>query len=802
MLRRVASCAFTFALLNAAFAQCPMEWAAGFGPAGVDGDVYALASFDDGRGPALWVGGNFRLAGDVVSSGLARWTGTRWEPAAPAWSATIRAFAIFDDGRGPALYAGGYPRNLLRWNGSQWVPLGPALTDDILCLEVWDDGTGPALYAGGAFRRAGGLEVNCVAKWDGRAWSALGSGVWDWWPEVNALAVYDDGGGAALYVGGAFSSAGGVPAANIARWDGRAWAPLAGGGANNKVTALCSYDDGSGPALYVGGWFSSVGGLAAFRLARRTTTGWSQVPGFVSADPVQALRVFDFGKGPELCVAGDGFTVEGGRGDGVMRYGPRGWAEVGGGVKVTVYCLTTFDGGHGPRLYAGGRIYEAGSGGAMGLAVCDGEFRPVCPGNGLDWPIRAFEVFDEGTGPKLFAAGGFRTGGGARLHGIGRWNGQRWSALGPNMEGPFPQWCALAVYDDGSGPALYVTGDTPFMGSLPVKDIARWDGRAWSTVGGGLGRAQGNYLRRAMAVFDDGRGSALYVAGTFREAGGVPAKGIARWDGQAWSAVGSGVEYGIIDVLTVFDDGQGPALYAAGDLRQVGGVWLSGWARWDGQAWSQPGGVGIYGGGIAGMYVWDDGGGPALYLGGSFQRIGNLSIPYIAKWTGREFLPLGSGLDGGSGGFCGFEDERGRSLYVAGAFEHAGGIPAHNMARWDGQRWHPLPYSGDFSGAPLVSFPDPNGPAVYTAADFFSGERPWTYFSKWACVAGWRAGDVNCDGMVDWRDVNPFVLALIDRAGYEQRYPDCIWCNADCNGDNYVDFNDISALANLLSVSD
>ncbi|MEW6251532.1 MAG: hypothetical protein AB1716_12865, partial [Planctomycetota bacterium] len=79
MLRRVASCAFTFALLNAAFAQCPMEWAAGFGPAGVDGTVYALASFDDGRGPALWVGGNFRLAGDVVSPGLARWTGTRWE---------------------------------------------------------------------------------------------------------------------------------------------------------------------------------------------------------------------------------------------------------------------------------------------------------------------------------------------------------------------------------------------------------------------------------------------------------------------------------------------------------------------------------------------------------------------------------------------------------------------------------------------------------------------------------------------------------------------------------------------------
>ncbi|MEW6252853.1 MAG: hypothetical protein AB1716_19625, partial [Planctomycetota bacterium] len=728
MLRRVASCAFTFALLNAAFAQCPMEWAAGFGPAGVDGTVYALASFDDGRGPALWVGGNFRLAGDVVSPGLARWTGTRWEPAAPGpLGGIIRAFAIFDDGSGAALYAGGYPRNLLRWNGSQWVPLGPPLTDDILCLEVWDDGTGPALYAGGKFRYAGELQVNCVAKWDGRAWSALGTGVWDWWPEVNALAVYDDGGGGALYVGGAFSSAGGMPAANIARWDGHAWASLAGGGANNKVSALCSYDDGSGPALYAGGLFLSVGGLTAFRLARWTATGWSQVPGLVDAAPVEALRVFDFGEGPELCVGGMVFDTAAGGGDGVMRYGPRGWAEVGGGVKETVYCLARFDDAHGPRLYAGGRVYQAGSGGAMGLAVCDGEFRPVCPGSGLDLPIHAFEVFDEGSGPKLFAAGQFRTGGGARLHGIGRWDGQRWSALGPNTVEPFPQLSALAVYDDGSGAGLYVTGHMERLGSLLVNHIARWDGRNWSAVGTGLGRAQGDILRRAMAVFDDGRGPALYVAGTFREAGGVPAKGIARWDGQAWSAVGSGVEYGIIDVLTVFDDGQGPALYAAGDLRQVGGVWLYGWARWDGEAWSQPGNVGIYGGLVGSMYVWDDGGGAALYLGGDFQRIGTLEIPYVAKWTGKEPLPLGTGVDGPVGGFCEYDNGAGRSLYVPGDFEHAGGVPAHRFARWDGARWHAVGNTVDFWAGPVASYGDANGPALYFGTTRELGQPPLVY---------------------------------------------------------------------------
>jgi hypothetical protein len=35
---------------------------------------------------------------------------------------------------------------------------------------------------------------------------------------VSGLAVYDDGSGPALYVGGHFDGAGGVPSRNIAKW--------------------------------------------------------------------------------------------------------------------------------------------------------------------------------------------------------------------------------------------------------------------------------------------------------------------------------------------------------------------------------------------------------------------------------------------------------------------------------------------------------------------------------------------------------------------------------------------------------
>jgi len=60
-----------------------------------------------------------------------------------------------------------------------------------------------------------------------------------------------------------------------------------------------------------------------------------------------------------------------------------------------------------------------------------------------------------------------------------------------------------------------------------------------------------------------------------------------------------------------------------------------------------------------------------------------------------------------------------------------------------------------------------------------------------ATVAGPR-GDVNCDGAVDFDDINPFVAALVGRSSYEGAYPNCRWLNGDINGDQSVDFDDIN----------
>lgn len=59
-------------------------------------------------------------------------------------------------------------------------------------------------------------------------------------------------------------------------------------------------------------------------------------------------------------------------------------------------------------------------------------------------------------------------------------------------------------------------------------------------------------------------------------------------------------------------------------------------------------------------------------------------------------------------------------------------------------------------------------------------------------------GDLNCDGAVDFDDINPFVLALTGEANYHAEYPDCNWLNADIDGNGMVDFDDINPFVNLL----
>jgi hypothetical protein len=59
-------------------------------------------------------------------------------------------------------------------------------------------------------------------------------------------------------------------------------------------------------------------------------------------------------------------------------------------------------------------------------------------------------------------------------------------------------------------------------------------------------------------------------------------------------------------------------------------------------------------------------------------------------------------------------------------------------------------------------------------------------------------GDMNCDGAIDFDDIDPFVVAIIDQAGFEAAYPDCNYSNGDTNRDGAVDFDDIDSMVECI----
>jgi hypothetical protein len=63
----------------------------------------------------------------------------------------------------------------------------------------------------------------------------------------------------------------------------------------------------------------------------------------------------------------------------------------------------------------------------------------------------------------------------------------------------------------------------------------------------------------------------------------------------------------------------------------------------------------------------------------------------------------------------------------------------------------------------------------------------------------WVLGDLNCDGVVSFADINPFVLRLSDPAAYWTAFPACADSNGDINGDGTVGFGDINPFVVLLT---
>jgi len=595
---------------------------------------------------------------------------------------TVLAMVVFDaDGAGPepaALYLGGrFQRantrasHIVKWDGAHWTPLGEGTDAPVNALAVFDDGTGPALYAGGEFTEAGGVAVHHIAKWDGDQWSSPAGGVNN---AVHALSAFDDGRSTALYVGGEFTLAdnGAVTAAGIARWTGTQWEAVSGGvnGDNATVYALETFDDGRGESLYVGGDFTSPGAY----IAQWTGSQWQPVAGGVN-DTVFALEVLNPGDGDALYVGGEFVVAGGSTANRMARWDGTSWTTLGDGFNGRVRTFAVYNG----ALYAGGHFTEADGVEARRIARWDGNTWVEVgggvsgSGGGDVWEVFSLAAYRD----ELIVGGLFNRAGGLWVTYLGRWDDVQWR---PSFAGPDSVVYAMTVYDG----ELYIGGAFSHIEGLTTNYIARWDGDTWRTVSSGM-----NQYVYGLATYDDGNGEALYAVGMFTTAGGQSARRIAKWDGQQWSALGEGSTNGLnyqAYAMAVFDDGRGPALYVGGFFTSAGGVWAERIARWDGVQWEHVGGPSSISGGeceVRALGTLDDGNGEALFVGGNFTTAGGNPASCVAKWTGTVWEAVGSGANDTVRDFASYDGD----VFVCGAFTEVGGVMANRVARWNGSEW-------------------------------------------------------------------------------------------------------------------
>lgn len=523
---------------------------------GVNGVVGALAVDDNGD---LYAGGDFTTAGGSPIAYIARWDGSTWSAVDSGVNGAVSALAMGQNGdlyaSGSFTIAGNTPANhIALWNGASWSALGSGIPFSAWAVGVDDNGF---VYAGGGYWSA---EFPVIGRWDGTAWLPLGTGLdshsFFYGPYLNALVVDQTN---HLYAGGYFTIAGGVAAHGIAKWEGSSWLTLGGGNGISGTSRTALVDQNSD--LIAGGGFDTAGGVEANGMARWNGSGWSALRSFPGLGyPIDECLAVAEGNSGNLYAARKVYSPYWGTPAFVDRWDGAGWTTVGQtDVDASVQSVVV---DQDDNLYVGGAFTSMNGVAADAIALWDGIIWSEV-GGGLDGSVTTLTVDGNGN---LYAAGVFTMAGGVSVSNIARWDGITWSDLGGGLNGSVS---TLTIDDNGN---LYVGGRFTMAGSVPVNNIAKWDGVTWSDLGGGV---SGTSFAGVSALALDQAGN-LYAGGNFTAAGGVPASAIARWDGQAWTALGTGIA-GSVAALSVDPAGN---LYVVGGFNSAGDRVASSVARW------------------------------------------------------------------------------------------------------------------------------------------------------------------------------------------------------------------------------
>lgn len=674
--------------------QCPASWQPfDLGTAsypGVNGGVHASTTWDpDGPGPMppqLVVAGSFTLAGNTLANNIAAYdpATARWAPLGNGVEGYVYALTSLPNGElvaaGDFTMAGEVPVNsIAHWNGSEWLPLGQGLGSDTAgypasasTLTTLPNGD---LVVGGAFTSAGGVAARSIARWNGTTWFPLGTGLtngdFSAVASVYTLKMLPNGD---LIAGGNFTTAGGSTANSIARWDGSAWSPL-GDGVQGEVYSLLSLPNG---AVIAAGAFFAVGAIAVNNVAAYdTATGqWTSLgDGLSSYYGVFALTRLASGD----ILAGGAFSGDDLQSDfWIARWNGLTWTAADNGVHGDVRTFAALPNGD---LFAGG--YFGTDDGAGSVARLSGLVWSGLTQTGINGSVLALLPLPNGD---LIAGGYFTTVGGVMANAIARWNGSEWTPLSSGMNRAIEKLASLPNGDIIAAGDFFTTD-----GGVAAYHLARWNGSVWSPLGLELSSTS-SYDVGVSALLSLPNGD-LIVGGFFTSAGASVVNNITRWNGSEWSPLGTGMGgyLASVSALTTLANGD---LIVGGSFSTAGGVAASNIARWNGSEWV-PLGAGLrnragFPAAVSTLATLPNG---DIIAGGLFDRAGAVTVNGVARWNGSTWSGLGAGL-----GFVGGDNAVINALTVlpngdliaGGYFLTADGLAANYIARWNGSAWSPL----------------------------------------------------------------------------------------------------------------
>jgi hypothetical protein len=241
------------------------------GQNGVNSEVLSLAIHND----ILYVGGIFTNASGATAGRIASYnlnTSTWSGFSSGNLGSTVRALAIINN----KLYAGGDFQASTSVNplsgigvwdiqNGGWSVVGGGLSN---FANIWSFAVnGDILYAAGIFSTAGGNSMKYIAAFDttNNTWSSLdidtqlGLIAND---QIITMKYYNNN----LYVGGTLSNNINNPTFNIFKWNGISWSSV-GSGCNGIVRTLVVGLNNTYDYLYVGGEFTTAGGISAEKIA-------------------------------------------------------------------------------------------------------------------------------------------------------------------------------------------------------------------------------------------------------------------------------------------------------------------------------------------------------------------------------------------------------------------------------------------------------------------------------------------------------------------------------------------------------